>query len=169
MACQLCPRHQYHTMPSFSWNQSPVSTSSSQPSFARFFPTDTRVAQFWRAGTAAKARWREKALKNHFMKHPCSRRPSHKAQAADFPLATHPTHRRGLGHSQPLFSPTGSPRESELTGMALESSWQQTPPLASSSAVVSLASLMQEMKDSRSLWDLCEPGDSQAKTEEGSD
>lgn len=102
MACQLCPRHQYHTMPSFSWNQSPVSTSSSQPSFARFFPTDTRVAQFWRAGTAAKARWREKALKNHFMKHPCSRRPSHKAQAADFPLATHPTQRRGA-RAQPTL------------------------------------------------------------------
>lgn len=101
-ACQLCPRHQYHTTPSFSWNQSPVSASSSQPSFSRLFPTDTRAAQFWRAGTVAKARWREKALKNHFMKHPCSRRPSHKAQAADFPLATHPTQRRGA-QAQPAL------------------------------------------------------------------
>lgn len=113
-ACQLCSRQQHNTMPCFPWNRDPASAPALI--FTSFFPTDTRPAQFWRNGVAAKAQWREKALKSHFIKHPCSQQPSHEAGAADFPFATHPTQRRELCHSQPLFSPAGSPGELESQG-----------------------------------------------------
>lgn len=93
-----CRRQRHNTMPCFSWNRSPESVPA--PIFTSFFPTDTRPAQFWRAAVAAKGCRREKAWKSHFMKPPCSRRPSHEVQAADFPFTTHRTQRRGAW-SQP--------------------------------------------------------------------
>lgn len=54
-------------------------------------------------------------MKTHFIKHPCSWKPSHEARAADFPFTTHSPRDQGLCHSQPLFFPAGSPRESEFT------------------------------------------------------
>lgn len=84
-----------------------------QPHFHVFLPNRHKAPQFWRAGMVAKAQWRETALKNHFMKHPCSRRPSHKARAADFPFTSHPpTHapkRRGSGTAGPCSHPLGAP------------------------------------------------------------
>lgn len=108
--CRLSalPQGQHDTEPCFSWNRSPASVPALI--FTSFFPTDTRPAQFCRVGVAAKARWREKALKSHFMKHPCSRRPSHAAQAADFPFSTHPTQRLGgLGTAGPCSRRLGAP------------------------------------------------------------
>lgn len=91
--------------------------------FTSFSPTDTRPAQCWRLGVAAKAQRREKALKSHFMKHPCSGRPSHAAGAPDFPFSTHPAQSwgwgvgvGGWGTASPCSRPSGSPGESEFPG-----------------------------------------------------
>lgn len=65
---------------------------------------------------AAKAQRREKALKSHFMKHPCSGRPSHAAGAPDFPFSAHPAQSWGWGvgwgaGAQPalVLGPLGAP------------------------------------------------------------
>lgn len=79
-------------------------------------------------------RWREEALKSHFMKRPCSRRPSHDARAADSPLAAHPAQGRGARAQPGLVLTRREPRGGGIHGHGIaQSPWQQSPLLASPS------------------------------------
>lgn len=113
------------TVPCFPWNRSPASVPACI--FTSFFPTDTRPAQFCRVGLAAKARWKDTALKSHFMRHPCSQRPSHAARAADFPFSTRPTQRQGSQAQQALVLTRWEPQGVGIPGDGIRERFGSRP------------------------------------------
>lgn len=144
----------------------------SSPRFHVLPPDGHKARSVLESWHGCQGRWREKALKSHFMKRPCSRGPSHEARAADFPFAAHPTRSRGARAQPGLVLTRWEPRGGGIHrgGMAEPLAAKPTsgiflggPPLAA----VSRASLMQEMKDVHSPWGVCEPGGTGAEREAG--
>lgn len=111
----------------------PESCVRSNPHLHVVPPCRHKAHSVLRPGVDAKARCMEKDLKSHFVKHPCSRRPSHEALTTDFPFAHTPPRSRGLCHSQPLFSPRWEPQGVRIHA---DRAWQPTWLLASSLGAV---------------------------------
>lgn len=100
-----------------------------QPAFSHLSSQQTQGPVSSAVGVAAKARWKDTALKSHFMRHPCSQRPSHAARAAEFPFSARPTQRRGARaqqaqHSRPLSHPLGAPGSRDSQGWHRRALWQ---------------------------------------------
>lgn len=146
----------HNTVPCFSWHWSPVSAPALI--FTSFLPADTRLAQFLGFHEAAKAQWREKGFRSHFIKQ--ATRPRR--------LAFH----RYTPHPEALGSVTVSPCSHPLGALGSWNSGGQKPTwlLESSSEGLSCCGqpgqLMQFLKDIHSLLGTYEPGGTQARPEQ---
>lgn len=139
----------HNTVPCFSWHWSPVSAPALI--FTAFLPADTRLAQFLRFHVAAKAQWREKGFRSHFMKQ--ATRPRR--------LAFH----RYTPHPEALGSVTVSPCSHpwEPWGVGIQEDRSQPEGLGCCGQP---GQMIQFLKDVHSLLGTYEPGGTQARPEQ---